>query len=196
MAKRLADTNQNQIPAAEQIDAFTRLTHELHQSFFNDEVNRDRVLDGLRKLNRKKLHLDCGVEPEIPGWAHKGESIKTHSSCGIVDLSMIAAESVFRGEVSLSGDEYLARVQEELPSFLPLNACARDFFVKSENWKFLAHLPTRIDFLIFPGTVFNGADKNLYVPDLRRIGLEWREGESRIKNALMYPRFLVAVVPK
>ncbi len=158
----------NEKPTAEQVDIYTRRENELRQRYLKGVLDFNAVLDGLQKLmEMTRGCINGNGQPEIPDWADKENPIIQHLPCGMIDPARFATISVFeKGEDILDGEEFIARAQK-LDS---MNACAFDFYSKPENWRYL---PTDVDVIVFPKTIFRRSDGDRCVWCLYRHGSEW-----------------------
>ncbi|TSC61732.1 MAG: hypothetical protein G01um101448_131 [Parcubacteria group bacterium Gr01-1014_48] len=146
-----------------------------HANYTNDEIKQlcegtiladvHDVLVGRAEITR---YIDCNAQPEIPNWAHKENPIVEHLSCGMINPQRLSSASVFveNDEKLLNGEEYLARAQK----LNSLNACALDFYARPENWKYL---PSNINVIVFPKTVFRDSRGDRCVRYLYRDGSAW-----------------------
>ena len=136
------------------VAAYTKREFELRQRFLKGVLDPETVLDGLQRLmEMTEGWINCNAQPEIPSWAHKKDPIIQHVLCGMVDPSRLSTVTVFEGEEEvLNGETYLSRAQRLDSS---MNACALDFYARPENWKYL---PTDVDVIVFPKTVFRDSD--------------------------------------
>ncbi len=169
-AQAVTDGLQKIKPTSEQVSVYARRENELRQRYLKGVLDVDAVLEGLQRLmEMTRGCINCNGQPEIPNWADQEKPISQHIPCGMVDPAKLATEAVFqKNELYLNGEEFVARAQKLEGA---MNACAFDFYARSENWKYLPEKD--VDIIVFPNTVFRGSDGDRFVRYLYRGGLEW-----------------------
>lgn len=126
------------------------------------------VPDVTRSVQEGRTLINCNVRPTKPTWINARGSNMKHFFCGMVDPTKISVRNVLNhGEDRLAAKEFLERARRLRGA---MNACAFDFYSKSDNWKYL---PREAHLIVFPNTVFRGFDREFYVPYLYQYGVKW-----------------------
>ena len=105
-------------------------------------------------MMKEVVLIDCNIQPRIPSWADKISPIIQHVPCGMIDSRKFTVGNVFKeGEEYLEGGDYISRAQALEGS---MNACAFDFYTKSENWEYVNWkcVPEGVNIVVFPKTIF------------------------------------------
>ncbi len=167
-AKAVTNDLQKQAPNAEEVSTYTRREAELRTRFLKGILDTQEVLDELQRLmEMTRGCINCNAQPEIPSWAHRDNPIIQHIPCGMIDPARFAVADIFqKGEDALDGEEFIVRAQK-LDS---MNACAFDFYSRPENWKYL---PTDVEVIVFPKTVFRRSGGDRCAGYLYRDGSGW-----------------------
>lgn len=183
-AKAVADDQNRTLPTSEQKVAYLQREHELRDRFLKGVLEPSHVLVDLQTtMEMTGGYIYCDGQPEIPKWALQRDPIAGHLARGIIHPSkLLAVDVLVNDEEVLDGIEYIRRAQV-IPT--SMNACAFDFYARSENWKHLwKHYSNGVRNLVFPQTIFYYNDGRVCAGYLHGDGLSWHKMSCLIDRRL------------